>query len=212
VPPEQLARFNGIQQSVQPLVMLASPALAGLLLSVAPIQAIFFIDVVTAVVAIGILLFAVKVPFPVKVDPHKAPTGYWHDLRQGAVYVRDHSFLKPFFAFCVVFFFLAGPAAFLTPLQVVRSYQGEVWGLAAMGLCGIAMPLFNVPSTVLLQEQVEPSYLGRVFGIMTMISSIVMPLGMLVYGPLADAVPIEWLLLAHGEPRVRAEPGEGIAQ
>ena len=36
--------------------------------------------------------------------------------------------------------------------------------LAFMGLAGIAMPIFNTPFTVLLQEKVEADYLGRIFG------------------------------------------------
>ena len=36
--------------------------------------------------------------------------------------------------------------------------------LGFMGLFGVAMPMFNTPSTVLLQETVEPDYMGRVFG------------------------------------------------
>jgi DHA3 family macrolide efflux protein-like MFS transporter len=51
---------------------------------------------------------------------------------------------------------------------------------------------------VLLQDQVEPDFLGRVFGILTMISTSVMPLGMLLFGPLAEVVRIEWILLATG--------------
>ena len=31
--------------------------------------------------------------------------------------------------------------------------------------------MFNTPSTVLLQETVEPDYMGRVFGVLAMISS-----------------------------------------
>jgi len=60
------------------------------------------------------------------------------------------------------------------------------------------MPLFNTPATVLLQEKVEEDYLGRVFGIMGMISTSMMPLGMLIFGPIADIIKIEWLLLATG--------------
>jgi DHA3 family macrolide efflux protein-like MFS transporter len=67
-----------------------------------------------------------------------------------------------------------------------------------MGLGGIAMPMFNTPSTVLLQEKVEVDFLGRVFGVSVMISSMMMPLGMLVFGPLADIVKIEWLLIGTG--------------
>jgi DHA3 family macrolide efflux protein-like MFS transporter len=70
--------------------------------------------------------------------------------------------------------------------------------LIFMVIVGIAMPVFNVPSTVLLQEKVEADYLGRVFGVLGMISSVMMPLGMLVFGPLADIVKIEWLLIGTG--------------
>ena len=51
--------------------------------------------------------------------------------------------------------------------------------LAFMALFGIAMPVMNTTATVLLQEKVESSYLGRVFGIMGMISTSMMPIGML---------------------------------
>jgi DHA3 family macrolide efflux protein-like MFS transporter len=67
--------------------------------------------------------------------------------------------------------------------------------LAFMALIGISMPLFNTPAMVLLQQRVEPEFHGRIFGVMSMISSIVMPLGMLVFGPLADVASIEWMLI-----------------
>lgn len=60
------------------------------------------------------------------------------------------------------------------------------------------MPMFNTPATVLLQEKVEEDYLGRVFGVLTMISTSMMPLGMLVFGPIADIIAIEWLLIGTG--------------
>lgn len=67
-----------------------------------------------------------------------------------------------------------------------------------MGLVGVALPIFNTPFTVLLQEKVEGDFLGRVFGVLGMISSCVMPLAMLVFGPLADLVKIEWMLIITG--------------
>jgi DHA3 family macrolide efflux protein-like MFS transporter len=45
---------------------------------------------------------------------------------------------------------------------------------------------------------VDESYIGRVFGVMTMISGMMTPLGMLFFGPLADVIPIEWILIATG--------------
>lgn len=66
--------------------------------------------------------------------------------------------------------------------------------LAFMALFGVAMPIFNTPATVLLQED----YLGRVFGVMGMISSSMMPIGMLIFGSIADVIKIEWLLVGTG--------------
>ncbi|MFB5085423.1 MFS transporter, partial [Symbiobacterium thermophilum] len=63
---------------------------------------------------------------------------------------------------------------------------------------GITMPLFNTPATVLLQENVDENMLGRVFGVMNMLASAMMPLGMLVFGPLADLIRIEAMLVATG--------------
>ena len=67
-----------------------------------------------------------------------------------------------------------------------------------MVLSGVAMPIFNTPATVLLQVNVEEDFLGRVFGILMMISSTMMPLGMVIFGPMSDAIKIEWILLVTG--------------
>jgi len=67
-----------------------------------------------------------------------------------------------------------------------------------MALIGVALAIFNTPYTVLLQEKVEEDYLGRVFGVSNMISSSIMPISMLVYGPLADIIKIEWMLIGSG--------------
>ena len=40
--------------------------------------------------------------------------------------------------------------------------------------------------------------LGRVFSVLGMIQSAMMPLAMLVYGPLADRIAMEWLLMGAG--------------
>lgn len=70
--------------------------------------------------------------------------------------------------------------------------------LIFMAVFGVAMPIFNTPTTVLIQEKVDENYLGRVFGVFGMISTSMMPIGMLIFGPLADIIKIEWLLLVTG--------------
>jgi DHA3 family macrolide efflux protein-like MFS transporter len=67
--------------------------------------------------------------------------------------------------------------------------------LVLMTLAGVPMPFFSAPTTTILQEVVEPGMQGRVFGVQGLIMNTVMPIGMLVFGPLADKVPIETLLI-----------------
>ena len=67
--------------------------------------------------------------------------------------------------------------------------------LVFMFLAGIPMPMLNVPTTTLLQEMVRPDMQGRVFGVQQLIMNTIMPLGMLVFGPIADLISIEILLV-----------------
>ena len=70
--------------------------------------------------------------------------------------------------------------------------------LVCMGLTGFFMPAFNAPLMTILQVRVEAEYMGRVFSVLAMLSSIMMPLGMTAWGPLADIVLIDWLLIFSG--------------
>ncbi len=252
VPTEELTRVNGISGTIQSATMFLSPVLAGVLMSFWPLELVLLFDVGTAALAIGILALFLKVPPHDKASRPQEVT-YWTDLKLGFQYIRDHRFLVPYFAFLSVLLFLVAPAAFLTPLQVARTFGGEVWRLtviemafsigmmtgglliaawggfknrihtmvlsvAVMAVCtillgvvpnfwvylvpmaifGMAMPFYNTPSAVLLQEHVEPDFLGRVFSIFTMVMTSMMPLGMLVFGPLAELVPMEGLLIGTG--------------
>jgi DHA3 family macrolide efflux protein-like MFS transporter len=71
-------------------------------------------------------------------------------------------------------------------------YLGIIW------IAGITMPLFNTPARVSLQSTVEPEYMGRVLSVFAMVSSSIMPLSMLVFGPLADKVNINFILIGAG--------------
>jgi DHA3 family macrolide efflux protein-like MFS transporter len=252
VPEDKLTKVNATNGSIQSLVMLISPMLSGALLTIATIETIFFIDVITAAIAVFILLLFLHVPAHAKAM-EKQTTSYFSDMREGVRYVKNHGYVKKYFLFCAIFFILAAPVAFLTPLQVTRSFGNNVWRLTAieitfsvgmmaggiimaswggfknkvhtmvlstvgigmgtfalgvipvfwiylifMALIGAVMPMFNTPATVLLQQKVEEDFLGRVFGVFGMIASSMMPLGMLVFGPIADIIKIEWLLIGTG--------------
>ena len=65
VPKDNLLRINGINSSIQSGIYLLSPMVAASLMSLAPLELLFFIDVITAAIAIAILYFIVKVPWGV---------------------------------------------------------------------------------------------------------------------------------------------------
>ncbi|HET7839886.1 MAG TPA: MFS transporter [Rectinemataceae bacterium] len=252
VPEGELLRANGIVGTIQSTIMLVSPMASGALLTFAPIQTVFFIDVATAALAIGVLLFIVRIA-PHAKALEKAEAGYFADMRAGLRYIREHRYLTTFFTYLALFLFMITPAAFLTPLQVTRNFGAEVWRLSAieiafsagmmlggaaisiwagfrnrmrtmvfanlamalctialgllpwfwpyiavMGIFGIALPFFNSPSATMIQEHVEQDFLGRVFSVFTMLQTSLMPLGMLLFGPLADRIRVEWLLLGTG--------------
>lgn len=252
IPGNKLTKINAVNGSIQSIVMLISPMVSGALLTITKIEIIFFIDVVTAAAAIFMLVLFLHVPAHSKAL-RKQTNSYFIDMKKGIIYIKNHEYIKKFFLFCIGFFFLSAPAAFLTPLQVSRSFGNDVWRLTSieiafssgmilggivmaywggfknriytmtlssfligactfflgvtpnfvlylifMGLVGIAIPLFNTPSMVLLQEKVQEDFLGRVFGVLTMISSSMMPLGMLIFGPVSDMIKIEWLLIGTG--------------
>ncbi len=252
VPEDKLTKVNGTNSSFQSFIFLLSPIISAALLTITSIEIIFFIDVITAALAIFILIKYLPIPIHAKALTVQT-SSYFSDLKLGFTYINDHPFLKRIFLFCAIFFVLVAPPAFLTPLQVARSFGEEVWRLTAieifyssgmmlggliiavwggfnnriytmaastwlsglftiglgvipvfwiylicMGLIGILMPFFHTPFTVLLQEKVEGDYLGRVFGVFTMISTSMMPLGMLVFGPISDLIKIEWLLIGTG--------------
>lgn len=139
VPTDQLLRFNGLMGAVQAGIMLLGPVAAGAVLSVWSIVPIFFIDVVTAVIGIGLLLL-----IPVRtVERHDAePTSYFADLVEGIRYTFTHRFVRwLMLVWGLVFVLIVAPSN-LTPLMIARSFGDEVWMLTANELAfGVGMAL-----------------------------------------------------------------------
>ena len=67
-----------------------------------------------------------------------------------------------------------------------------------MFLIGLGVPFFSTPTMTVLQERVEPERQGRVFGFVGIVMAVAMPLGMSVFGPLADRYSVESLLVTAG--------------
>jgi DHA3 family macrolide efflux protein-like MFS transporter len=252
VPKEHLTKINGIQSSIQSLGNLTAPMISGVLMTLAPLQTLFFLDVVTAAIGISILFFLVKVP-AIEIQGEQKKPKYFGELREGLKYIRQQGYILRMIIIAAIFQIFLSPTNLLTPLQVARKFGDDVWRLTAievtssigmmvggiligvwggfknrvftmafacflfgsvaiglgvtpnfwfyigiMAIAGLLMPLFNTTAVVMLQSKVDPAFMGRVFSVFGMISSVMMPAGMLIFGPLADNISIDYILIGTG--------------
>ncbi len=246
---EHLVRIQGINQSFHSALLLLSPAVGGMMLGLFGLVSTFYLDVVTATLAVLVFSF-IKVSKPKR-------SGQTHsvvsDIKVGISYTLSHPVLRNLLICYGFSFFLITPAAILTPLLVERTFGGEVWrltlnemvwtggallggvlvslkgrirnkvraiaiSLAGFGICfallgvapsfipyliimglgGIFVPFLNTAEIVMIQETTDEDKLGRVFSMVQILSGSAMPLGILIFGPLADRVSIQLLLVISG--------------
>ncbi len=253
VPQENLMRVNGINASIRGAIGLLSPAAAGGLYAAAEqrLASIFWVDVLTAVIGIALLLF---IKTGVRQTAERQTRHVFTEMRSGLKYVLETRWLKHFMGFNMVFMLMFAPVAFLTPMMVKRSFGEEPWrlvanemvfavgmtisgllvgilaakfrnkvvmvvaGCGAFGLMtllmgfspnflyylivmlamGTTIPVVNSGAMTVLQQRVQPEFMGRVFSLVTITEAFAMPFSMLVFGPIADVVSIELLLIITG--------------
>lgn len=70
--------------------------------------------------------------------------------------------------------------------------------LALMTGYGIALTVVQTTITTLLQENSDAASHGRIFGRMSAVYAFCYPAGMAVFGPLADEVPLPWIMAGAG--------------
>lgn len=248
VPKENLMKVNGIQSTITSLTMFLSPAMSGAILSFLPLEAIFFIDIITYIIA-NLIMLRVKVKKIIVKDVARMMDG----IHGGFLYLKQNILIQRLLAYLIVVMIFISPAAFLTPLLVTRSFGIEVWRLSlsemtfSMGamvggiviaswggfknkmhtvilmtilygslmlfigvspifiiyllcnfLIGITMPCFNAPINVLIQEKVETAMQGRIFSIIQIANSCALPIGTILFGPLADFISVQYIFLLTG--------------
>lgn len=70
--------------------------------------------------------------------------------------------------------------------------------LTLMLFYGIAMTAVQTSTTTLLQEKTNVTMQGRVFGLLGTMYSGFLPIGMAIFGPLADYIPLQWIMIGSG--------------
>jgi DHA3 family macrolide efflux protein-like MFS transporter len=252
VPKENLLKIQGISQGIQSTSMIIMPLLAGLLLSTMSIELIFFIDVITALIAVSMLIFIITLPKHDREDS-KEEIHYMKDIKEGLSYAFRHPLILNILLFGFLFMFMVAAPSFLTYLQVARVFGPEAWRLSLLeavfgigmllgsiiisvwggfknrlltyflsyimigiGTVGLGLPyVFSIyigfwalvgffislssPLLVaLIQEKVDPQFIGRIFSVFGLIHMISLPLGMLVFGPISDFVNVSVIILLSG--------------
>ncbi len=110
---------------------------------------------------------------------------------------------------------------FSSVLKVKRKIRVSFIGLFGMGImsaiCGVIPPVYigwfffvvsciglgasgnvhTIPLTAYIQETVAPERMGRAFSVLTLISSITMPIGLLFSSPIAEKVGVNvWFFIS----------------
>ena len=70
--------------------------------------------------------------------------------------------------------------------------------LGLMAFYGVALTVVQTAITTMLQEKTDTSMQGRVFGLLGTMYAGFLPIGMAVFGPLADIVPLQWIMIGSG--------------
>ena len=70
--------------------------------------------------------------------------------------------------------------------------------LVMMFVYSIALTMIQTATTTIIQEKAESSMQGRVFGLMGAMYSGFLPVGMAVFGPLADVLPLQGVIVGSG--------------
>lgn len=131
VPQEQLARIAGLNQTIQGINMVVAPPLGALLLEVLALHGMMAIDVVTALIAMG-LVFTITIPQPIVKTPVAQRLSLLADLSTGLRYIWHWPGL--FLGLCLssLLNFLLNPAFSLLPILVTQHFQGDALQFATL--------------------------------------------------------------------------------
>ena len=249
VPAEYLMKYNGINATIQSIVQFIAPAVAGTVLSIGTFRSTLFIDIVTALIGIG-LLSCVLLP---KQEVSNENISVFSEIKAGIHYSFSDKMIGKILIVYGLFILLSVPAGFMAALLVSRVYGDVYWYLTAVELVGfagmalggvlmgvwsgfksrvktfafgllilsimtigmgispyfvlylammfvysIALTIIQTATTTIIQENAQESMIGRVFGLMGAMYSGFLPVGMAVFGPLADVLPLQWVMVGSG--------------
>jgi DHA3 family macrolide efflux protein-like MFS transporter len=126
VPKDQLPRIAGMNHTLAGINNIVAPPLGALLLGLLPMQNVLLIDIGTAALAVGILLFT-SIPQPAQhldESGRVRKTTFWQDLQEGFTYIVRWPGLMAIILLAVSINFLLAPMNSFMPLMVTRIFNG----------------------------------------------------------------------------------------
>ena len=172
VPTEKLMRVNGINATIQSIVQFAAPAVAAGFLATLFVSRTYG-DKYIYLTVVELIGFA--------------------GMMAGGILLGVWGGFKEKMKTLVVGLFLFGALA--VGMGMIENF---IVYLILMFVYGIALTMIQTATTTMLQESAEPKMQGRVFGFFSAIYSGFLPLGMVVFGPLSDAVEMKWVMIGSG--------------
>lgn len=125
-PEEKLTKISGIYAAASSAINILSPAMAGVLLNIMDFGHTLFIDCITALLAVIVLL---KLKYKNTIISDK-DTNILFDFWSGVKYFKQHIFLGRLILFYLLFYFFMSAPAFLTPVLVNLKFSSSVNALA----------------------------------------------------------------------------------
>ena len=84
-------------------------------------------------------------------------------------------------------------------IGVVMAVSGHfILYIVLMFVYGIPLTMIQTAVTTMIQENAEKSMHGRMFGLLGTMYSGFLPIGMAIFGPLADVIPLPWIMIGSG--------------
>jgi DHA3 family macrolide efflux protein-like MFS transporter len=253
VPEKHLARVNGLNMTLRGANNIVAPLTGAFLMEALKMQWVLAVDIITAVIAVGILT-TLTIPQPPRTTLSAKPH-IIGDMVQGFRYVASSRGLLLLLILIGVMSFFTAPGISLMPVFVTKYLGGEVlklgwlqtargigviagglilgiWGgfkrriitvfifiiiqaiaymvfsfttenLFLMGtamifVTGMSGAFVGGPINAIFQSVVARDVQGRFFALMSSITGAMMPLGLIITGPFADAVGVNMAFLISG--------------
>jgi DHA3 family macrolide efflux protein-like MFS transporter len=253
VPEKDLTRAYGYNAMLSGLMNIIAPVAGAFLMEWLPMQGVLSVDIITAVIAIAVLL-QLKIP-RIERTTLSVKVNIFRDTVQSLRYVMERRGIKLVVILNTFFNIFTTPMFYLFPLLVTNRLAGDVlklgwmnsacgigtilggalvgvWGgfkkkvhtillglfivsvcsfslgfttielfyfiLVIMFILGLGAAVSDSPMPALLNVLIPKDMQGRLFAMFNSLGSLMVPLGLAIAGPFADAAGIEWVYFIGG--------------